>query len=115
MLDPKVKLESIAVATPCYGPRRSNQDFGFTFSPNSASEPVTCHCKLPPRGVRVRPCEGRTDEASQVYGRADYWRAAEHEAGAKTGISRASTASRRRRCIIGGPNTAAWTSARPNG
>jgi transposase len=27
---------------------------------------VTCHCKLPPRGVRVRPCEGRTDEASQV-------------------------------------------------
>jgi hypothetical protein len=37
---------------------------------------VTCPCKLPPRGVRVRPCEGRTDEASQVYGRTDYWRAA---------------------------------------
>src|ERR1700726_510511 len=34
---------------------------------------VTCPCQLPPRGVRVRPCEGRTDEASQVYGRADYW------------------------------------------
>jgi hypothetical protein len=34
--------------------------------------PVTCHCRFPPRRVRVRPCEGRTDEASQVYGRADY-------------------------------------------
>jgi hypothetical protein len=33
---------------------------------------VTCPCKVPPRGVRVRPCEGRTNEASQVYGRADY-------------------------------------------
>jgi hypothetical protein len=35
---------------------------------------VTCPCKFPPRGVRVRPSEGRTDEASQVYGRADYRR-----------------------------------------
>ncbi|MBE0702241.1 MAG: hypothetical protein EKK42_22615 [Pseudonocardiaceae bacterium] len=33
---------------------------------------VTCHCRFPPRRVRVWPCEGRTNEASQVYGRADY-------------------------------------------
>jgi hypothetical protein len=37
---------------------------------------VTCPCKFRPRGVRVRPSEGRTDETSEVYGRADYWRAA---------------------------------------
>src|SRR4051812_36374869 len=37
---------------------------------------VTCPCRFPPVEVRVRPSEGRTDEASQVYGRADYWRAA---------------------------------------
>src|ERR1700733_14270692 len=51
----------------------------FAQSPVLAQGPVahvTCHCKLPPRGVRVRPCGGRTDEASQVYGTADYWRAA---------------------------------------
>jgi methyl-accepting chemotaxis protein len=40
------------------------------------AEQVTCPCKIPPRGVRVRPSQGRTDEASQVYGRADYWGAA---------------------------------------
>ncbi len=33
---------------------------------------VTCHCVFPPDGVRVRPEEGRTDEASKVHGRADY-------------------------------------------
>ncbi|MDF0522714.1 hypothetical protein P0R31_36365 [Bradyrhizobium yuanmingense] len=33
---------------------------------------VTCHCVFPPEGVRVRPEEGRTDEASKVHGRADY-------------------------------------------
>jgi hypothetical protein len=38
--------------------------------------PLTCPCRFPPVEVRVRPSEGRTDEASQVYGRADYWRAA---------------------------------------
>ncbi|SDP43643.1 hypothetical protein SAMN05444050_6855 [Afipia sp. GAS231] len=32
MLDPKAKLESIAIATICYGPKRSNQDFGLVFS-----------------------------------------------------------------------------------
>ena len=37
---------------------------------------LTCPCRFPPVEVRVRPSEGRTDEASQVYGRADYWRAA---------------------------------------
>ncbi|WP_461330306.1 SIR2 family NAD-dependent protein deacylase [Bradyrhizobium liaoningense] len=37
---------------------------------------VTCPCKFPPRGVRVRPSPGRTDEASQVYGRTNYRRAA---------------------------------------
>ena len=37
---------------------------------------VTCPCRFPPVEVRVRPSEGRTNEASQVYGRADYWRAA---------------------------------------
>jgi putative transposase len=30
---------------------------------------VTCLCRIPPVEVRVRPSEGRTDEASQVYGR----------------------------------------------
>jgi putative transposase len=38
---------------------------------------------IPPVEVRVRPSEGRTDEASQLYGRADYRRLREHEAGAK--------------------------------
>ncbi len=33
---------------------------------------LTCHCEFPPEGVRVRPEEGRTDEASKVHGRADY-------------------------------------------
>ena len=33
---------------------------------------MTCHCVFPPDGVRVRPTEGRTDEASKVFGRADY-------------------------------------------
>jgi hypothetical protein len=28
--------------------------------------PLTCHCKLPPRGVRIRPCEGRKDDANRV-------------------------------------------------
>ncbi|WP_206779633.1 hypothetical protein, partial [Bradyrhizobium sp. G22] len=28
---------------------------------------VTCPCRFPPVEVRVRPSEGRTDEASQVY------------------------------------------------
>jgi hypothetical protein len=37
MLDPKAKLGSIATATTCYGPKRSNQDFGFTFSPSTGS------------------------------------------------------------------------------
>ncbi|MET3992032.1 hypothetical protein ABID65_003672, partial [Bradyrhizobium sp. S3.9.2] len=32
---------------------------------------LTCPCRFPPVEVRVRPSEGRTDEASQVYGRAD--------------------------------------------
>jgi hypothetical protein len=45
---------------------------------------VTGPCKLPARGVRVRPSQGRTDEASQIYGRADYCVLREHEAGAKT-------------------------------
>jgi len=36
---------------------------------------VTCHWDFPPRGFRVRPFEGRTDEASTVHGRTDYWRA----------------------------------------
>ncbi|MET4520234.1 hypothetical protein, partial [Bradyrhizobium sp. I1.7.5] len=31
---------------------------------------LTCPCRFPPVEVRVRPSEGRTDEASQVYGRA---------------------------------------------
>jgi len=30
------------------------------------------HCDFPPRGVRVRPCQGRTDEASTFHGRADH-------------------------------------------
>ena len=33
---------------------------------------MTCPCVFPPDGVRVRPEEGRTDEASKVHGRADY-------------------------------------------
>lgn len=33
---------------------------------------VTCHCVFPPDGARVRPEEGRKDEASKVHGRADY-------------------------------------------
>ena len=37
---------------------------------------LTCPCRFPPRSVRVRPSEGRTDEESQVYGRADYRRTA---------------------------------------
>jgi two-component system nitrate/nitrite response regulator NarL len=37
---------------------------------------LTCPCRFPPVEVRVRPTEGRTDEASQVYGRADHWCAA---------------------------------------
>jgi len=37
---------------------------------------VTCHCDFPPRGIRVRPSRGRTDEASTVHGRADHWRSA---------------------------------------
>jgi hypothetical protein len=37
---------------------------------------LTCPCRFPPVEVRVRPSEGRTDEASQVYGRADYTSAA---------------------------------------
>jgi hypothetical protein len=37
---------------------------------------MTCPCKVPPRGVRVRPCEGRTNEASPVYGRTDHRRTA---------------------------------------
>jgi putative transposase len=41
--------------------------------------PLTCPCRFPPDEVRVRPSEGRTNEANQVYGRADY----RHEAGAK--------------------------------
>ncbi|MGY2933354.1 hypothetical protein ACVWZ6_002956 [Bradyrhizobium sp. GM6.1] len=41
-----------------------------------AKRGLTCPCRFPPVEVRVRPSEGRTDEASQVYGRADYWRAA---------------------------------------
>ena len=45
---------------------------------------LTCHCVFPPRGFRVRPFRGRTDEASTVHGRADHWGAEEHEAGAKT-------------------------------
>ena len=36
---------------------------------------LTCHCKVPPLGIRVRPFEGRTYEACTVYGRTDYWRA----------------------------------------
>jgi putative transposase len=45
---------------------------------------LTCHCVFPPEGVRVRPEEGRTDEASKVHGRADIAVLKEHEAGAKT-------------------------------
>ena len=45
---------------------------------------MTCPCVFPPDGVRVRPEEGRTDEASKVHGRADYCGLKEHEAGAKT-------------------------------
>ena len=45
---------------------------------------LTCPCKFPPRGVRVRPSEGRINEASQVYGRADIGVLREHDAGAKT-------------------------------
>ncbi|WP_376707010.1 transposase [Bradyrhizobium agreste] len=33
---------------------------------------MTCHCVFPPERVRLRPEEGRTDEASKVHGRADY-------------------------------------------
>jgi hypothetical protein len=40
MLDPKAKPGSIAAATTCFGPKRSNQDFGFAFSPSSTSEAV---------------------------------------------------------------------------
>jgi hypothetical protein len=28
---------------------------------------LTCHCVFPPRGIRVRPDKGRTDEASKVH------------------------------------------------
>jgi hypothetical protein len=35
---------------------------------------VTCHCFVPPRGVRVRSDEGRTDEASTVHRGADHRR-----------------------------------------
>ena len=38
--------------------------------------PLTCPCRFPPAKVSVRPSEGRTNEASQVYGRADYCGAA---------------------------------------
>ncbi len=34
---------------------------------------LTCPCIFPPRGFRVRPLRGRTDEASKVYRRADHW------------------------------------------
>jgi hypothetical protein len=44
-------------------------------APRDAVE-MTCPCRFPPVEVRVRPSEGRTDEAIQVYGRTDYWRAA---------------------------------------
>jgi hypothetical protein len=37
---------------------------------------VTCPCRFPPDEVRFRPSEGRTNEAKQVYGRADYRRVA---------------------------------------
>ena len=36
------------------------------------ADELTCPCNIPPREVRVRPCEGRTDEAIKVYGRAEY-------------------------------------------
>jgi NAD(P)-dependent dehydrogenase (short-subunit alcohol dehydrogenase family) len=49
---------------------------GIDILVNNAAHQVTCPCKVPPGGVRVRPSEGRTNEASQVYGRADYWGAA---------------------------------------
>ena len=79
-------------------------------------EVLTCHCDFPPRRFRVRPFEGRKDEASKVHRRADYWRAE----GARGGredlpISPASTAFRKRRCTIGRPSTAAWMCPRPSG
>jgi putative transposase len=45
---------------------------------------MTCHCVFPPDGARVRPEEGRTDEASKVYEEQIIGVLKEHEAGAKT-------------------------------
>jgi len=45
---------------------------------------VTCHCVFPPDGVRVRPEEGRTDEASKVHEEQIIAVLKEHEAGVKT-------------------------------
>jgi tripartite-type tricarboxylate transporter receptor subunit TctC len=49
---------------------------GYTLLMGNNGALVTCPCRFPPVEVRVRPPEGRTNEASQVYGRADYRRAA---------------------------------------
>jgi cell fate (sporulation/competence/biofilm development) regulator YlbF (YheA/YmcA/DUF963 family) len=49
-------------------------EFGLSDAPldwpiefRAASEDVTCRCFFPPRRIRVRPSEGRTDEASKVH------------------------------------------------
>ncbi|MGY4429467.1 putative transposase [Bradyrhizobium sp. F1.13.1] len=45
---------------------------------------MTCHCVFPPDGVRVRPEEGRTDEATRFTEEQIIGVLREHEAGAKT-------------------------------
>jgi hypothetical protein len=41
-------------------------------SPRSEHQELTCPYGFPPRGIRVRPARGRTNEASEIHGRADH-------------------------------------------
>src|SRR5262249_53451876 len=61
------------VAAPSLAVLLSNQkQLASTQRAKGSGRPVTCPCVSPPDGVRVRPEEGRTDEASKVHRRADY-------------------------------------------
>ncbi len=50
---------------PCTAPPRLNP--AFVEPIKAMIEAVTCHCKVPPRPIRVRPLRGRTNEACTFH------------------------------------------------
>ena len=75
---------------------------------------LTCPCEFPPAELESGLLKDGQMKRARFTEEQIIGVLREHEAGAKTADLAASTASRKRRCITGRPNTAAWMSPRPS-